>query len=117
MSMALGAFGKMLLVSSTCAVALFVCIGVCGCGCPSSICVCRIETAIFALINRAPSSASTADDMTAQIICKMLRTAPLLMGISSFPPMSMWPPAQLRDSGSKRYDTLLWIARAMLLAW
>ncbi len=117
MSMALSAFGKIFSVSRACAVALSVCIGVRGCRCPSSISVCCIETAVFALMNRAPSSASAADDMTAQIICEMLRTAPLLMGISSFPAMNMWPPARLRDLGSERYDALLWIARTMLLAW
>ena len=116
MSMALSAFGKILLVSSACAVALSVCIGVRGCGCPSSINVVRIETAVFALIKRAPSSASAADDITARIICEMLRTAPLLMGISSFPAMNMWPPARLRDFGSERYDASLWIARTMSLA-
>ena len=116
MSMALSAFGKILLVSSSCAVLLSVCIGVSGCGCPSLISVCRIETAVLALINRAPSSASAVDDMTARIICKMLRTAPLLMGILSFLTMYMWPPAWLRDLGSERYNTLLWIARTMSLA-
>ena len=116
MSMALSAFGKFLLVSSACAVALSVCIGVCGCGCPSSINVVRIETAVFALMKRAPSSASAADDITARIICEMLRTAPLLMGISSFPALNMWPPARLRDFGSERYDASLWIARTMSLA-
>ena len=116
MSMALSAFGRILLVSSTCAIALSVCIGVRGCGCPSLMSVCRIEMAVFALMNRAPSSASAADDMTARIIWEMLRTAPLLMGILSFPAMNMWPPARLRDLGSERYDALLWIARTMSLA-
>jgi len=116
MPMALSAFGKILLVSSACAVALLVCIGVQGCGCPSSMSIFRIETAVFALMNRAPSSASAEDDMMARIICEMLRTAPLLMGILSFPAMNMWPPAWLRDLGSDRYDWLLWIARTMSLA-
>ncbi len=92
-------------------------IGVWGCGCPSLISVCRIEMAVFALMNRAPSSASAAGDMTARIICKTLRTAPLLIGILSFPAMNMWPPARLRDLGSERYDTSLWIERTMSLAW
>ncbi len=117
MSMALSAFGKILLVSRVCAVALTVCIGVRGCGCPSSISVCRIEMAVFALMNRAPSSASAVDYMTARIICKMLRTAPLLMGILSFPAMNMLPPAWLRDLASERYNASLWIARTMLLTW
>ena len=78
--------------------------------------VCHIETAVFALMNRAPSSASAVDDMTARINWEMLRTAPLLMGISSFPAMNMWPPAQLQDLGSDRYDASLRIVRTMSLA-
>ena len=115
--MALSAFGRILLVSSACAVAFSVCIGVRGCGCPSSISVCRMAAAVFALMNRAHISASAADDMTVRIIWEMLSTAPLMMGISSFPAMNMWPPARLQDFGSKMYDALLWIARTMLLAW
>jgi hypothetical protein len=98
MSMALSAFGRILVVSSACAVAVR------GCQCPSLITVCRIEMVVFTLMNMAPN-----------IICEMLRTAPL-MGISSFPAMYIWPPARLRDLGSKRYNALLWIARTMSLA-
>ena len=116
MSIALSAFGRILFVSSACAVALSVYIGVWGCGCPSLISVCRIETAVFALINKAPNSASAADDITARIIWEMLSTAPLLDGISLRPAMKMWPPARLRDFGSDRYDASLWIARIMSLA-
>ncbi len=65
MSMALSALGKILLVSSVCAVTLSVCIGVRGCGWPSLVRVCCMETAAFALMNRAPNSASAANDMTA----------------------------------------------------
>jgi hypothetical protein len=71
---------------------------------------------LFELMNR-PSSASTEDDMTARIICKMLRMAPLLKGMSSFPAMNMCPPAQLQDFGSDKYDASLWIAKTMSLAW
>ncbi len=63
--MAFSAFGNILLVSSACAVALSVCIGVRGCGWPSSVSIWRIETAVFALMNKAPKSASAVDDMTA----------------------------------------------------
>jgi hypothetical protein len=52
---------------------------------------------VFALMNRTPSSASTADDMTAWIICEMLRTAPLLKGMLSFPAMNVCPPTRLQD--------------------
>ncbi len=64
MSMALSALGKILLVSSPCAVALSVCIGMRGCGWPSSMRVCCMETAVFALI-RPPSTAATANAATA----------------------------------------------------
>jgi hypothetical protein len=67
-------------------------------------------------MNSAGSSASAADDMTAFIICNMLSTAPLVIGISSFPAINMWPPAQLQAFDSGKYDALLWIASTMLLA-
>ncbi len=47
MSMALSALGKILLVSSACAVALSVCIGVRGCGWPSLMLGC---TLLFVLL-------------------------------------------------------------------
>jgi hypothetical protein len=113
--MAFSVSSKILLVSSACAVALSVCIGVRGCGWPSSMSVWCIEMAVFTLMNRAPSSASTADDMAAQVICKILRMAPLLKGMSSFPAMNMCSPTRLGDFGSDKYDALLWIAKTMLL--
>ena len=58
--------------------------------------------AVFTLMNNAPSSASVADDMTDLIICDMLRTAPLFIGISSSPAMNMCPPARLRALGSDK---------------
>ncbi len=102
MSMALSAFGRILLVSSACAVELAVQIGVCACGWPNSLSIVRMETAVFALINNAPSSASAADDMTDFIICEVLRTAPLFIGILSSHAMNMWPPAWLWAFGSDR---------------
>ena len=102
MSMAFSAFGRILLVNSACAVELSVCIGVCVWGWPDSSSVVRMDTAVFVLMNNAPSSASAADDMTDLIICDMLRTAPLFIGISSSPAMNMWPPARLRALGSDK---------------
>ncbi len=52
MSMALSAFGRILLVSNACAVELLVCIGVCVCGWPNSSSVVHMEMAVFALMNR-----------------------------------------------------------------
>ena len=60
--------------------------------------------AVFALMKRAPSSASTADDTTAHMIYKMLRTAPLFVGMSSSLVMNMYPPTRLHALGSERYD-------------
>ncbi len=100
--MALSAFGRILLVSSACAVELLVCIGVHACGWPNSLSVVRMEMAVFALMNSAASSASAADDITDFITCNMLRTAPLLIRILSFPAMNMWPPARLWTFGSDR---------------
>ncbi len=116
MSMAFNALGIILLVSSAWAVELLVCIGVQVCGCPISLRVRCMETAVLALMNSAPSLASAANDITALIIGDMLRTTPLLVGMSSLPAMNMWPPALLRAMGSDRYDVLLWIASLMLLA-
>ena len=56
----------------------------------------------FALMKRAPNSASAAEDITARIICEILRTAPLFLGISSSVAINMWPPARLRAFGSDR---------------
>jgi hypothetical protein len=116
MSMAFNALGIILLVSIAWAVELLVCMGVQVCGGPISLRVHCMETAVLALMNSAPSLASTADDITALIICYMLSTAPLLMGMSSLPAMNMWPPALLQALGSDRYNALLWIASLMLLA-
>ena len=89
MSMAFSAFGRILLVSSACAVELSVCIGVRVWGWPNSSSIVPMDTAVFALMNNAPSSASAANDMTDWIICDMLRTVPLFIGILSSPAMNM----------------------------
>ncbi len=100
--MAFSALGRILLVSSACADELLVWMGVRGCGCTDSFSVRRMDTAVLALMNSVPSSASAADDSTALIIYEMSNTAPLLMGISSMPAINMWPPALLRAFGSNR---------------
>ncbi len=70
----------------------------------------------FALMKREPSYASAADDMTARIICEMLRMAPLFVGMSSLPAINMCPPVRLCAFGSDKYEALLCIARTILLA-
>ncbi len=83
--MALSAFGNILLVSSACAVALLVCIGMRGCGWPSSMSVWRIKTAVFVLMNGAPNSVSAADDMTAQNYLQYIEEGTIIEGLLSFP--------------------------------
>jgi hypothetical protein len=50
-------------------------------------------------MNNAPNLASGDDDITVIIICKILSTAQLLMGMSSMPAMNMWSPALLQALG------------------
>ncbi len=71
MSITFKALGIILLVSSAWAVELLVCMGVRVCGCPISLRVRCMETAVLVLMNNAPSLASTADDITALIICNI----------------------------------------------
>ena len=101
--MALSTFGRILLVSRVCAVESSVWMSVCVCGWPSYLSILHIDTAVLALMNSTPSSASAAEDITALIIWDMLNTAPLLVGIFSCPAMNMCPPAQLRAFGLDRY--------------
>jgi hypothetical protein len=70
----------------------------------------------FALMKRAPSSASVTDDMNARIICEMLRTAPLFVGMLSLPAINMCLPMRLCAFGSDKYEALLCITRTMSLA-
>ena len=116
MSMAFNALGIILLVSIAWAVDLLVCMGVQVCECPISLRVHCIKTAVLVLMNNAPNLASAADDITAFVICYMLSTAPLLMGMSSVPALNMWPPALLWALISDRYNALLCITSLMLLA-
>ncbi len=99
MSIAFNAFGIILLVSRSFAVLVSVWIGVGGWGWLSSLSMWRMEMAFFALMKMAPSSASTVEDMTARIICEMLRMAPLFVGMSSLPAINMCPPARLHAFG------------------
>ncbi len=103
-------------MSSTCALELSVWMGICGCGWHNSFNVHCIDTAVLALMNSAPSLASTADDITVLIICEIFNTAPLLMGISSVPAINMWPLARLQALGLDKYDALLGMASFILLA-
>jgi hypothetical protein len=116
MSMAFNALGRILLVSSARAVKLLIWMGMGICRCPISLSVRCIETAVLALMNNAPSSASAADDINALIICNILSTATLLMGVSSVPAMNMWLLALLRALGSDRNNASLCIMGLILPA-
>ncbi len=82
-------------MSRACVVELSVLMCVCVCGWPSSLSILHVDTAVLALMNSAPSLASAAEDITALIICNMLSTVPLLVGISSCSAMNMCLPARL----------------------
>ena len=73
-------FLAILLVTTPCAVVLYVYIDVGGCVCPISSRAWRAGMASLQLMKSAPSSASAADDMTALMIFAIVNTAPLLVG-------------------------------------
>ena len=108
MSIDLVALGMIMLLSTPCDVELSVCIGV---ACTISTSVVRICTAVFALMNSAPNSASAANDITDLITCETFNNAPLLRGVSSLPAMKKFLPDLLFALDSERYDVLLWIAK------
>ena len=94
--------GVILLLTTPSAIALSVCSGVGGCGWPISSRMIQIYTASCALMYRASSSASVADDITCLSMCVMLRMAPLLGGMSAPLERKKCPPALLHDFGSLR---------------
>ena len=96
MSIALVCFGCIVFVTTLSAVKLSIWIEVGGCGWPISSRSCLWGIAARELMYSAPSSASAADDMTALMICAIVRTAPLLCGISLSLDRKKCPPALLR---------------------
>ena len=65
------------------AVVLSVCIDVGGCLCPMISSACRAGISSLQFMKRAPSSASTAEDITYLIIWETVRMAPLFDGMAS----------------------------------
>ncbi len=61
------------------------------------------------------SSASAADNISALIICDMLRITLLLGGSSKLLEQKKWPPAQLCALASLRYKASKWTVKIMLL--
>ena len=92
----------MLLVKNPRAVVLSVCIGVGGCLCPIVSNAWRVGIASLLLMKRVPNSASAAEDLTAFIICKMLRTDSLFGGTVELSDMKKCPPAMLLAFDSDR---------------
>ena len=102
MSIGLVLLGWTLLLTTPLAVALSVCMGVGGCGCPISVKMFLMCTASLALMNNPPNSASAAEDITAFNIWATLWMLPLLGGISSLLDRKKWPPTLLLAPGSLR---------------
>ena len=98
----------MVLVTTPRAVVLLVCIGVGGYLCPIICNAWRDGIAYRQLTKRAPSSASTAEDMTALMIWKIVMKAPLFDRMAALSDMKKWPPALLLAFVSERYEAFLW---------
>ena len=70
----------------------------------------------FVLMYNAPSSTSTADDMTAFITCAVLWIAPLFDGNVVLLEMKKCSPALLLACGSFKYKATLWTAKTACFA-
>ena len=77
-------FGMILFVTTPTAVVLSTWIGVGFCGHPIYIRVWRNSTHLRAVINKEANSASAAEDITNLIICAIVSTVPLKVGIEKF---------------------------------
>ena len=73
-----------------------------GCGHPIFMSAWRSETIYLAMVKRPDSSASEADDMTFLIICAVVRTGPLRMGIRNYSVSVMLAPERLRACDTLR---------------
>ncbi len=69
------------------------------------------------LMQRAPTSASAAEDMTVLIICAIMRMAQLFGVLAVLLDMKTCPPAWLRAFDLERHNVLLCPVRTMSLAW
>ena len=106
MSIDLSRLLAMLLVTTPSAVVLSVCIGVGGCLWPIASNARRAGIASLQLMKRDLKSASAAEDMTAFMICEMVRTDPLFGGTAESPYMknALLPYFSLSIlTGRKRY--------------
>ena len=85
----------MLLVTNPSAVVLSVCIGVGGYLWPIFSNAWRAGIASLQLMKMDTNSASAAEDMTAFMICEMVRTDPFFSRTAESSYMKKFPPAQL----------------------
>jgi hypothetical protein len=108
-------FGTMVLLVTPNAVELSVWIGLCGCGHPMLIRVCRWETISWAAIKRVASSASAAKAMTNLIMVAIVRTKLLKHGNGSSSKRKICAPALLQDQVSLRYPASAWAQSTMSL--
>ena len=99
------------------AVLLSVCIGVAGCGCPSSSRVTLNGNMSCAFINNDPISASAADDITDFIILASTYIGAFkIFDLPSLLPKYVNPPARDLASLATRYAASEWLYRIMSLA-
>ena len=89
-------FGWMFLLITPSTMLSSVCIGVRSCLWTIYSIIFRMYKSSLALINRAPSSASAADNVTTLIICEIVSTAPLFGGNEELFGMNKFPPALMR---------------------
>ena len=92
MSMEFSHLLEMLLVTTPCAVVLYVCISVGGCVCLIFSSDWRAGMDSLKLMKSSHSSASAADDMTALMVLAIVNTAPLLGGNAVLFDMKKYPP-------------------------
>ena len=102
MSIYLSRLLAMLLATTPSEVVLSVCIGVGGCLWHIVSNAWRSGVAFLKLMKRDPNSASSAEYMTAFIICKMVRTDPLFGGTAELSDIKKCPPALLLAFDSDR---------------
>ena len=102
MSINLSRLIVMLLLTTPRAVVLSVCIGVGGCLWPMLSNAWNAGIASLQLIQRAPNSDSSAEDMTAFMIFEIVRMYPLFYGTAESSDMKKFPPALLLTFDSDR---------------
>ncbi len=117
MSIILMHFAMIVPLQTPTAFELSVWMGVLGCSQPILMSVWCNGTISLVVRKSAASPASVAEAMTNLIICAMVRTAPLNLGMGSSSERNMWAPVRLRDLVLLRKLASECAARIMWLAW